>query len=107
MNNIFLEYLKEKKGMPYTKGTGILQELARANRTNDPLHEMKANLELAKILTTSDMLELLKRYILDEASAPSREKIKISQAEFETHFHVIQPNGRGRKPLKKDNEEGV
>lgn len=104
MNNIFLEYLKEKKGMPYTKGFSVVKKINALDAVNK---DIEANSELANILTTADMLELLKRYILDEASAPSREKIKISKAEFETHFHIIQPMGRGRKPLKKDNEEGV
>lgn len=101
MENIFINYLKVAKGYSEAKALRdfkLLQELEKKNPS-------MANNYLEETLRFTEMLTLLKEYILNDYSP---EKIKISREVFERHFHVIEPNNRGRKPkgyLATINEE--
>lgn len=106
----FLDFLLNNKGIPYAKGQQILNKMHRLN----PVNPIEANSVLEDFLRYSDCLELLKQYVLAEETAQAPKKIRITKEEFETFFHIIQANGRGRKPKgfydeqdeNADNEEG-
>ena len=90
----FLDYLLNVKGIPYAKGQTIVNKINRL----DAVEPDKANMVLEDNLRYSDCLELLKQYILSEESAAAPKKSRITKDDFERHFHIIQANGRGRKP---------
>lgn len=92
MANKFIDYLIVGKGYTEAKAKSLYNTLKREEAT----HPEIANHLLEDTLRFHEMVTLLKEYILCEEEGP--ELIRISRAEFEKHFHIIEPNNRGRKP---------
>lgn len=91
MDNILINYLTTEKDLSLPKAFRFVKQLATLEQ-EDP---MLANDFLEDNIRHGDMLKLLKEYILTEKIS---NKIKISRSDFETHFHIVNPLGRGRKP---------
>lgn len=97
MNNKFLNLLVTGKGLKPSKARSIWNNLKKFEQ-EDPV---TANSYLADQLSMTEMITLLKEYILCDVTQP---KIKISREEFAEHFYVIPENNRGRKRLKKEED---
>lgn len=92
MENKLVDYLVVSKGYSQYKALKALEALNKL----EAVDAIKANDYLEDLLRHTEMLTLLKEYILTEnVKMP---KIRITKAQFEEHFHIIEANGRGRKP---------
>ena len=90
--NKFVDFLVTAKGYSQKKAFNTLEELNRI----DAVDPVRANDYLEDALRHSEMITILKEYILTENY--QFPKIRISKEDFETHFHIIDSKGRGRKP---------